>query len=277
MYPCHPHQVISNAQFEELLENGFLILPNYIRGQELTLLQAAQRRVLKTWDQVKDNPPENRSAFVPYPPPDVTMAGLYRHPELLNLGRRYLKSDALYFRVGHMLARYPGFVSNDTGHIDNGNNSLLPMSESAREYGQLGFWIHLEEVTADNAPLLLGRKCDGYDISKATPFICPPGSIAVFSNYTWHASSTFKGHEGQRFTWGFGLGRADHDFEGLIHYTAIGQNPIFKEVIAGCTAAERTLFRFPPPNHPYYTRQTLAALEAQYPGWNARSEYRPMD
>ena len=42
-------------------------------------------------------------------------------------------------------------------------------------------------------------------------------------------------------------------------------------------AADRQLFRFPPPDHPYYTRQTLDALEAQYPGWNARGEYRPRD
>ena len=277
MYPCQPHQIITDGQFEELIRNGFLFLPEYIRGEELAQLQAAQRRVLKPWDQVKDNPPEGRSEFFPYPPPDVTMASLYRHPELLKLGRRYLKSEAVYFRVGYMFARYPGFVSTDTGHIDNGNNSLLPMTESAREYGQIGFWIHLEEVTADTAPLRLTRNPDGRDISKAVPFVCPPGSIAVFGNYTWHASSTFTGHEGQRFTWGFGLGRADHDFEGLIHYTAIGQNPIFKEVVIGCTAEERTLFRFPPPNHPYYTRQTLAALEAQYPGWNARGEYRPVD
>ena len=276
MYPCQPHQIITDAQFEELIQNGFLFLPEYIRGEELAQLQAAQRRVLKPWDQVKDNPPEGRSEFFPYPPPDVTMASLYRHPELLKLGRRYLKSEAVYFRVGYMFARYPGFVSTDTGHIDNGNNSLLPMTESAREYGQIGFWTHLEEVTADTAPLRLTRNSDGRDISKAIPFVCPPGSIAVFGNYTWHASSTFTGHEGQRFTWGFGLGRADHDFEGLIHYTAIAQNPIFKEVVICCTAEERTLFRFPPPNHPYYTRQTLAALEAQYPGWNNRGEYRPV-
>jgi hypothetical protein len=276
MYPNQPHQLIRDAQFEELLENGILLLPSYIRGEELAMLQAAQRRVLKTWEQVKENPPASRSEFIPYPPPDVTMAGLYRHPELIQLGRRFLKSEAVHFRVGYMLTRYPGFTTSDTGHIDNGNNSLLPMSESAREYGQLGFWIHLEEVTADHAPLRLCRKCDGRDIEKAIPFICPPGSIAVFSNYAWHAASSFKGSEGQRFTWGFGLGRADHPFEGLVHYTALGQDPIFKEVISGCTAEERTLFRFPPPNHPYYTRQTLAALEAQYPGWNSRGEYKPL-
>jgi hypothetical protein len=176
-----------------------------------------------------------------------------------------------------MIARYPGFQSGDTGHIDNGNNSLLPMSETAREFGQLGYWIHLEEVGLDQAPLLLGKKQDGKDTRKATPFACPAGSIAVFSNFTWHASSTYQRADGQRFTWGFGLGRADHPFEGFVHYSMIGMDKVWREMIAQCTAEERTMFRFPPPNHYYYTKQTLAALEEQYPGWNARGEYAPVD
>ncbi len=35
------------------------------------------------------------------------------------------------------------------------------------------------------------------------------------------------------------------------------------------------LLRFPPAGHPYYTEQTLQALEEQYPGWNRDGEYRP--
>ena len=277
MYTTQPHQIITDEQFHELLENGYLILPNYIRGEELRELQAAQRRVLHTWEQVKDKPPKDFSEFVPYPYPDTRMSRLYLHPELIKLGKRFLKSDEVFARVGYMLTRYPGFPSGDTGHIDNGNNSLLPMSESAREYGQIGFWIHLDEVKEGQAPLLLGKKKDGKDTSKCTPLICPEGTIAIFNNYTWHASSPFTATEGQRFVWGFGLGRPDHYFEGLIHYTHIGQHPLFKEVISAMSPYERTLMRFPAPNHPYYTKQTLAALEAQYPGWNASGEYKPMD
>jgi hypothetical protein len=281
VYPVHPHQVITDDQFGSLLEHGYLILPEYIRGEELAMLQAAQRRVLKPWEEARDNPPESvggpHTMFVPYPYPDVTMTGLYRHPQLLDLGRRYLKTPDVIFRVGYMLARYPGFVSKDTGHIDNGNNSLLPMSETAREYGQLGFWIHLEEVTADQAPLLLCSNARGRDIRMAEPLVCPAGTIAVFSNYAWHASSSYRGATGERFTWAFALGRADHPFEGLLHYTAIGNHPVFKQVISECSAEERCLFRFPPPHHRYYTRQTLAALEQQYPGWNARGEYHPTE
>ena len=59
-----------------------------------------------------------------------------------------------------------------------------------------------------------------------------------------------------------------------MHYTQCGQgSPVFQEFIGGLTAAQREIWRFPPVGHPYYTEQTLALLEAQYPGWNS-DEYR---
>ena len=47
----------------------------------------------------------------------------------------------------------------------------------------------------------------------------------------------------------------------------------FRAFIGQLSAHERALFRFPPPGHEYYTQETLARLEEQYPGWNARGEY----
>ena len=279
-YVTHPHQVLTDDHFAQMLEDGYLIIHNYIRGDELKELQAAQRNTLKTWDEVKDNPPPGRSMFDFYPSKDVRMAQLYMHPELIKFFKRYLKTERLTARVGAMLARYPGFVAHDPGHIDNGNNSLLPRPEDYRgfrEYATIGAWTHLEEVKEGQAPLLLMKHKNGHDLSKAVPLICPEGSICIFGNYTWHAASDFTAKEGQRFTWGFSAGRADHHWEGFKHYTHLGQDPVFQKAIGGMTAYERTLMRFPEPNHYYYTKQTLAALEKQYPGWNARGEYKPVE
>jgi len=73
-YETDPHQVITDAQFHQLLEDGYLILPRYIRGDELAELQAGQRRVLRAWEQVKDNPPADGAEMVPFPYPDVRMS-----------------------------------------------------------------------------------------------------------------------------------------------------------------------------------------------------------
>ena len=74
-----------------------------------------------------------------------------------------------------MIARYPGFKGGGVGsdaaglHIDNGNNSLLPLSDTLREFGQLGFWVHLEDVDEDQAPLRLLAKEHGRDTTKYEP------------------------------------------------------------------------------------------------------------
>lgn len=268
---------ITEDHFRQLVDDGYVLLKSFIPSDKLPELQAAQRRVLKPWDKVKDNPPADGSAFCAYPYPEPLMSRLYLDPQLVALARRYLKTPDVVANVGYMLARYPGFKSGDTGHIDNGNNSLLPMTTSHREFSQLVFWTHLEEVKPGQAPLLLVKHKHGRDLSKAEPFVCPPGSIAVFTNYTFHASSPYTLPEGQRFTWGFMMGRRDHPWESLLSYTAIGQHPVFKQVVSSLTPEERTLFRFPPPGHHYYTKQTLAALEEQYPGFNKTGAYHSTD
>ncbi len=64
-----------------------------------------------------------------------------------------------------------------------------------------------------------------------------------------------------------------HHAKGVAHYTHVGADHHFREFISCLSARERELFRFPPAGHPYYTPQTLEALEEQYPGWNAEGEY----
>ena len=69
-------------------------------------------------------------------------------------------------------------------------------------------------------------------------------------------------------------GRADHYWEGVSSYTNLVSVEHFREFIGSISAEQRELFRFPPAGHSYYDAETLAALEEQYPGWNAGGEYR---
>eukprot|EP01047_Picozoa_sp_COSAG01_P007052 COSAG01_NODE_261_length_20040_cov_33.761496_5_plen_124_part_00 len=110
-------------------------------------------------------------------------------------------------------------------------------------------------------------------MSKAVQLVVPAGTVCAFGNYVEHSAGNFTDSDGQRFTWGFGLGRADHCFEGFRHYTSMGSNPHFIELIASLTPAERCYFRFPKVGDPCYTEPMLAALEARYPGWDRTGEY----
>ncbi|MCH2666715.1 MAG: hypothetical protein MKZ59_01925 [Deinococcales bacterium] len=274
---------LTDAHIEELDHEGFIIVPDFISGDELTKLQAAQRRVLPTYEQIKDDIPQDQaghSLLKCFPHEELDLYRATMNPESIKFARKWLKTQDIHMRVGCLIARYPGHSRGGIGfddsnlHIDNGNNSLLPVTEDLREFGQIGFWIHLEDVEEDQAPLRLVPKRYGRDMTKCIPLVCKGGTLCVFTNFSLHSASAYARKDGQRFTFGYAFGRADHYWEGLINYTQLGENtPVFQKFIGGLTAAERQLWRFPPAGHPYYTEQTLKLLEDQYPGWDA-DEYR---
>ena len=151
----------------------------------------------------------------------------------------------------------------------------MPPTLEDRGHSQIIFWFYLEDVDEDQAPTRFLATADGQDTSRAVPMVAPGGSVAIFHNYTWHAATAYTRPSGQRYVWKFAFGRADHYWEGTAHYTQVGRDPHFRAFIGGLSARDRELFRFPPAGHPYYTAQTLQALEEQYPGWNRDGEYRP--
>ena len=275
-------QRLNDEVLAALATRGYVIVHNYLPEAQRAAMAAALRRILKPWEEIADDPPDDRtddrigSCYFPYPEQCLNRAIVDR--AAIAFARRWLGTDQIHYRPGLGLISYPGRKGGPF-HIDNGNNSLLPPTESDRRHSQLNFWFCLEDVEEDQAPTLFVADGDGQhqDAARAEPMVAPGGSVAIFHNYSWHAASDYRRADGQRYIWKFAYGRADHYWEGVEHYTHVGRNPHFCEFIAGLTAADRQLFRFPPPDHPYYTRQTLAALEEQYPGWNARGEYRPSD
>ncbi len=108
-------------------------------------MQAPQRRVLPTWEEIKDTSPSGHSLLKGFPPEEMALLrGIVDH-QAWDFARKWFDTGHIHFRAGCMLARYPGFKGGGTGsdaanlHIDNGNNSLLPQTESLRQFGQLVF------------------------------------------------------------------------------------------------------------------------------------------
>ena len=103
---------------------------------------------------------------------------------------------------------------------------------------------------------------------------CGAGTLCLFTTYTQHSASNYTLPDGERFLWGFALGRADHHWEGVEHYTSKGSEPDFIRLVCSLSPAERCLFRFPAVGDACYTGPMLAALEERYPGWDSSGEYR---
>ena len=265
---------LTAAHFDELSENGFVIIDRYIPDEQCAQMAAALRRILKPWDEVKDDPPEERTACHYFPYSEQILNQSIVDWEAIRFSQKWLGTTHVLYRPGISIVRYPGFKSGvREAHIDNGNNSLLPPSTSDRSYGQINFWFYLEDVGEDQGPTQFIATAHGQDMARAVDMIGPTGTLAVFHNYTWHGAKDYRRDDGQKYIWKFAYGHADYYWEGVAHYTAVGADPHFREFISGLSARERELFKFPPAGHPYYSQQTLETLEEQYPGWNSGGEY----
>ena len=131
---------LTDDHVDELSENGFVIIDRYIPQAQCAQMAAALRKILKPWDEVKDDPPEERTACDFFPCSEQILNQSIVDWEAIRFSQRWLGTDHVHYRPGISIVRYPGFKSRvGEAHIDNGNNSLLPPSRADRSYGQINF------------------------------------------------------------------------------------------------------------------------------------------
>ena len=90
-----------DQHFRTLEEDGFVVIPSYFDGPQRAEMAAAQRRVLQTWEEVKEEPPEDRSQYVEFPCAEqVLNRAMVDHGLIDNIGKRWLGTDDVHIRVG---------------------------------------------------------------------------------------------------------------------------------------------------------------------------------
>ena len=254
-------------------EQGFVVVENFYPEEKRARIAAAIREDLPPWESVKDDPPERGLLKEAFPYAQMLFNELIVDWDLVDFVQRVLETDDIHFRYAHNWARYPNTPQHPPKlHIDNGNNSLLPPCADKR-YAQISSWYFPEEVGEGHAPMMVIPKPYGRDMSKRVLLVVPAGTLMVFNTHLWHSATEFRAGDQQRYSVTRIYGRADHYWEGVGFFTNLGRNEHFRRFIGTLTAREREIFRFPPAGHPYYTVETLALLEGQYPGWNRRGEY----
>ena len=253
-------------------EQGYVVVEDFYPEEMRAHISAAIRRDLPPWEEL-DSPPEGTRLSDDFPYSQMLFNELILDPDLIGFVQRVLETEDIHFRYAHNWARYPNPSAPEPRlHIDHGNNSLLPPCDDNR-YGQISTWYFPEKVETDGAPMRVIPKRYCKDLTKAVPLTVEAGTLMIFNTLIWHTATNYAGSTGQRYSVTRLYGRADHYWEGVGSITHLGLNGDFREFIGGLTAKQRQIFRFPPPEHPYYTDETLALLESQYPGWNARGEY----
>jgi hypothetical protein len=264
---------LSDEHIETFHQQGYVVVENFYPEEKWSAIAANIRQQLPPLKKIEGDPPERSGAVFPYE--DMFFNQLIVDQDLIDFIGRILGTEDIHFRYAHNWVRYPQEEKGEDPnlHIDNGNNSLLPVN-GVKEYAQISSWYFPEAVGPDNAPMRIVPKEFGDDVSKCNYLTVPANTQMIFNTHLWHSATVYKGSEGQRYSVTRIYGRADHYWEGVGHYTMIGRHDHFRHFIGTLTARQRQYFRFPAPGHPYYNEETLAKLEEQYPGWNGRGEYQ---
>ena len=264
---------LSDDHLKTFEEQGFVVVENFYEEEQRARIAAALRETIPSWEEVKEDPPENSLHDDDFPYGEQLFNRLIVDWDLIDFVQRALDTEEIHFRYAHNWAKYPQPPASDPNlHIDNVNNSLLPVCGDKR-YAQISSWYFPEGVGEDQAPMRIIPKPFGRDLSKKILLVVPAGTLMIFSTHLWHSATVFTGKEGQRYSVTRIYGRADHYWEGMTCFTNLAVKERFASFIATLTARERELFRFPPAGHSYYNSETLPRLEEMYPGWNARGEY----
>ena len=269
--------ILSDEHLTHFEEQGYVVVEEFYPEELRAQISEAIRESHPPWEFYKDKPKDEKPYF------QVSKDFPYEHdifnkltvcPDLIDFAQRILGTKDIHLRYAHNWAKYPlNEERKSKVHVDNGNCSQLP--RGGQEFGQMHTWYFPDGVTEDEAPMFVVPKPYGRDVSKKISLVVPPGTMGIFSAHFWNSATDFKGTEGQRYSVSRLYGRADHYWEGLGSYVNLGNNDRYRKFIGTLTAKEREIFKFPPAGHPYYTLETLAMLEEQYPGWNAGDEYAP--
>ena len=265
---------LTDQHLETFHEQGYVCVENFYPEEMRARISSEIREQMPPWNQIKDTEAATERNTADFPYEEQFFNQLILDQDLIDFIARVLGTEDIHFRYAHNWTRYPTAEKADDPmlHRDNGNNSLLPINHVAA-YGQISSWYFPEDVGADNAPMRIVPKEFNDDVSKCRYLTVPGNTQMIFNTHIWHSATTYRGEEGQRYTVTRIYGRADHFWEGVFSYTNMGSRPSLREFIGTLTARQREYFRFPPAGHAYYTAETLALLEEQYPGWNSRGEY----
>ena len=264
---------LTDAHLETFHQQGYVTVEDFYPEEKRAAIAAAIRQQLPPFARLQGNPPDKTGTDFPYE--DMFFNQLILDQDLIDFVARVLGTPDIHFRYAHNWVRYPTQEKGEDPHLhlDNGNNSLLPVN-GVWEYGQISSWYFPENVGPDNAPMRIVPREFGDDLSKCNYLTVPGNTQMIFNTHIWHSATVYRGSEGQRYSVTRIYGRADHYWEGVRHYTNLANREPFRHFIGTLTARQRQYFRFPPPGHSYYNEETLAQLEQQYPGWNARGEYQ---
>jgi hypothetical protein len=271
-------------------EHGFVILPGYVPLNELTPAQPEIGMLFPTAQEFHDGIDEPRNAkyrvdefagITNLPFASVELSLLAVHPRVIALAETMLGTEDLRVYSAEAWAKYTGAAAYDQlHHRDYLNHTILVPTEDPA-FQQVEMFFYLSDVPeelgpphfvsrtrtqgAATLPNWLSRegRPDWYaaEVSGAGP----AGTVIAYSTTTFHRGTALTGPRGARYTLHMSYRAAATEWANRHAWANQSHEPAWYAFVERASIRQLLLFGFPPPGHPFWTEETLAAMALRYP------------
>jgi hypothetical protein len=249
---------------------------------------------IRTWKGVEPEPggwrwPDDGPGFRPdqhrwhadFPFSSAALNRLCVHASLIDFAERTLGTrEVRLYQVG-LSAKYAGETNYEQPMHTDRNHSFLPAAGRAPLW-HLETFLYLSDVAADTAPTHLVSVQDSAGRSPTVPLFMPSqdpelyaaerpatgvrGSVLCYRPDVFHRAVDLTRPGGSRFLYNVSYKIAGQDWVGYDSVQCRANSPHWDEFVAGSTPRELEVLGFPPPGHPIWDDELLAATALRYPG-----------
>ncbi|MBH5335918.1 phytanoyl-CoA dioxygenase family protein [Streptomyces pactum] len=270
---------------EKLDEDGFLLLPAFLGGDELGSVNKAVDDFYAARAERGERETGSRSqwrTFVSGPFYHEPLDDLAFRPVYAEWARRVLRTDDVRMTKYNVWRKTGGTANYDQPlHRDYRDQDLLTPLSAAAPY-QIAFLTYLDDVTPGNGPTAVVPR-------SAAPAIAPEiteldreqraevyareirldaaaGDTLVLPTDTWHRATDITDHGAVRTMFTVMFRRADAEWCGQRSWPSYAHENGFQRLVGRLDDAQRRLLGFPPADWSGWTDELRDALARRYPG-----------
>jgi hypothetical protein len=292
-HPHDPRAAVPAHAFIQWEEQGFAILPGFLQPDELAPAQGELRALFPTAEQFHGAIEDPRSAkyradefagIVDFPFAGVELSLLTVHLRLIALAEALLGTEDLRIYSAEAWAKYSGAARYDQPHHRDYLNHTLLVPAGDPAFRQVEMILFLCDVPEELGPPHFVPK----SLTSGTPALPnwfsreerpewfsaeasaagPAGTVGAFGLGTFHRGTELTAPCGARYTLQVSYRAAAAEWAQRHAWTNRSHEPAWYSFVARASVRQLLLFGFPPPGHPFWTEETLAAMALRYAGFD---------
>lgn len=272
--------------------HGFVVVQDVLTETERRDAASAVAMYFPTSEELAERPArypimrDYRQYLVDFPYAHDVLNNVATDPALLDFAAAALATPDVHLAQSSLIAKYGGGPDFEQElHLDYPNNSLVVPVDDA-PFGQFALIVYYTDVSTEHGPThVVSRTVTGGLVSEfparlpradypaayehEVPVLTPAGGALLYGMTTYHRGSRFLAPQGHRFSHHLVYQSPVMAWGGWRDIPRRADNHDMKRFIAGATPRQREALGFPPVDSQYWTEQTIAGVQARYPGLDA--------